>query len=30
MLGLKEYSTFVDVWSIGALFYELSHNKIMF
>ena len=28
LLGQKEYSTPVDIWSIGCIFYELAHRSI--
>ena len=30
LLGSKIYSTAIDVWSIGAIFYELAHKKALF
>ena len=30
LLGSKIYSTAIDVWSIGAIFYELGHKKPLF
>ena len=30
LMGLKQYATFVDIWSVGAIFYELAHNKVLF
>jgi len=27
LLGQKEYSTPVDIWSIGCIFFELSHRS---
>jgi len=30
MLGLRRYSTPVDLWSIGAIFYEMAHRKALF
>jgi serine/threonine protein kinase len=30
LLGQKEYSTPVDMWSIGLIFYEMSHRKPLF
>lgn len=30
LLGLKQYATFVDSWSVGAIFYELAHNRVLF
>ena len=30
VLGQKVYSTAVDVWSVGCLFYELAHRKPLF
>lgn len=30
LLGSKIYSTAIDVWSIGAIFYELAHKKPLF
>jgi serine/threonine protein kinase len=32
LLGQKEYSTPVDIWSIGCIFFEMAHrskNKIL-
>ena len=28
LLGQKEYSTPVDIWSIGCIFFELAHRSI--
>ena len=30
LLGSKIYSTAIDVWSIGTIFYELAHKKALF
>lgn len=30
LLGSKIYSAAIDVWSIGAIFYELAHKKPLF
>ena len=30
LLGQKEYSTPVDMWSIGLIFYEMAHRKPLF
>lgn len=30
LLGQKIYSTAVDVWSLGCIFFELSHRKPLF
>ena len=30
LLGSKIYSTAIDVWSIGAIFFELAHRKPLF
>jgi len=30
LLGQKEYSMPVDIWSIGCIFYEISHKKALF
>lgn len=30
LLGYKNYSSKVDVWSVGCLFYELFYGKTMF
>jgi serine/threonine protein kinase len=30
LLGQKEYSTPVDMWSIGLIFYEMSHRRPLF
>ena len=30
LLGSKIYSTAIDVWSIGAIFFELAHKKPLF
>ena len=30
LLGQKEYSTPVDMWSIGLIFYEMAHKKPLF
>ena len=30
LLGSKIYSTAIDMWSIGAIFYELAHKKPLF
>ena len=30
LLGSKIYSTAIDIWSIGAIFYELAHKKPLF
>ena len=30
LLGQNHYSTAVDIWSLGCLFYELGHNKALF
>jgi serine/threonine protein kinase len=30
LLGQKEYSTSVDIWSIGLIFYEMAHKKPLF
>ena len=27
LLGQKEYSTPVDIWSIGCIFYEMAHRS---
>ena len=27
LLGAKIYSTAIDIWSIGAIFYEIAHKK---
>jgi serine/threonine protein kinase len=29
LLGQKEYSTPVDIWSIGCIFYEMAHRSII-
>jgi len=30
LLGSKVYSTAVDIWSLGCIFYELAHKKLLF
>jgi serine/threonine protein kinase len=30
LLGSKVYSTAVDIWSLGCIFYELSHKRPLF
>ena len=30
LLGQKVYSTAIDIWSLGCIFYELCHNKPLF
>ena len=30
LLGSKIYSTAIDIWSIGAIFFELAHKKPLF
>lgn len=30
LLGQKEYSTPVDMWSVGCIFYEMAHRKPLF
>ena len=30
LLGQKVYSTAIDMWSIGCIFYELCHHKPLF
>ena len=30
LLGQKEYSTPVDIWSLGLIFYEMAHRKPLF
>lgn len=30
LLGSKVYSTAVDIWSVGCIFYELAHRKPLF
>ena len=30
LLGSKVYSTAVDVWSLGCIFFELTHRKPLF
>ena len=30
LLGQKEYSTPVDIWSVGCIFYEMAHRSIFF
>lgn len=30
LLGQKVYSTAIDMWSVGCIFYELCHNKPLF
>ena len=30
LLGQKEYSTPIDMWSIGCIFYEMAHRKPLF
>ena len=30
LLGQKEYSTPVDMWSVGLIFYEMAHKKPLF
>ena len=30
LLGSKIYSTAIDMWSIGAIFFELAHKKPLF
>ena len=27
LLGQKEYSTPIDIWSIGCIFYEMAHRS---
>jgi len=27
LLGQKEYSTPVDIWSVGCIFYEMAHRS---
>jgi serine/threonine protein kinase len=30
LLGQKEYSTPVDMWSVGCIFYEMAHRSKIF
>ena len=30
LLGSKVYSTAVDIWSVGCIFFELAHRKPLF
>ena len=30
LLGQKEYSTPVDIWSLGLIFFEMAHRKPLF
>ena len=30
LLGSKVYSTSVDIWSLGCIFFELAHRKPLF
>ena len=30
LLGQKVYSTAVDIWSMGCIFYEIAHKKPLF
>ena len=30
LLGQREYSTPIDIWSIGLIFYEMAHRKPLF
>ena len=30
LLGSKVYSTGVDIWSVGCIFFELAHRKPLF
>lgn len=30
LLGKEKYSTSVDIWSLGCIFYEIAHKKILF
>ena len=30
LLGTKIYSTAVDIWSLGCIFFELTHRKPLF
>ncbi len=30
LLGAKTYSTSVDLWSIGTIFAEITHNRALF
>ena len=30
LLGTKVYSTAVDIWSMGCIFYEMAHRKPLF
>jgi len=30
LLGSKIYSTAIDIWSIGVIFFELAHKKPLF
>jgi serine/threonine protein kinase len=30
LLGSKIYSTAIDIWSIGVIFFELAHKKALF
>ncbi len=30
LLGQKEYSTPVDIWSLGCIFYEMAHRSKIF
>ncbi len=30
LLGQKVYSTAVDMWSVGAIFYEMAHKRPLF
>lgn len=30
LLGKDKYSTSVDIWSLGCIFYEIAHKKILF
>ena len=27
LLGQKEYSTPIDMWSVGCIFYEMAHRS---
>lgn len=30
LLGTEKYSTTVDLWSVGCIFYEIAHKKCLF
>ncbi|KAF7684421.1 putative serine/threonine-protein kinase MRK1 like protein [Astathelohania contejeani] len=30
LLGLSNYTTKIDIWALGCVFYELSHKKVLF